>query len=100
MKKRQYNPPHPGEVLRGLDMEPAGLTVSAVAKQLGVDRKTVSRIVNGRAAISAQMAILLAKAFNTTPQLWMNMQSNYDLWHASQAMATRASQVKPFESRV
>jgi addiction module HigA family antidote len=92
----QFNPPHPGEVLWGLDMEPAGLTVNEVAKRLGVDRKTVSRIINGHASISAEMAILLGKAFNTTPDLWLNMQRSYDLWHANQHMKQRVNKVKPF----
>jgi addiction module HigA family antidote len=81
-------------------MEPAGLTVSQVAERLGVDRKTVSRIVNGRAGISAEMAILLSRAFNTTPELWLTMQRNYDLWHASRCMEQRASKVMPFEHRL
>jgi addiction module HigA family antidote len=98
MASRQYNPPHPGEVLWGLDMEPAGLTVTAVAERIGVDRKTISRIVNGRASITAEMAILLAKAFGTTPELWLNMQRTYDLWHASKAMERKAKKIKPFQS--
>ncbi len=96
MAARQYNPPHPGEVLWGLDMEPAGITVTALAQHLGVDRKTVSRLVNGRTSITAEMAILLGKAFNTTPDVWLNMQHSYDLWHASQAMKQRLRSVKPF----
>ena len=96
MTARQYNPPHPGEVLFGLDMQPAGLTIKKVAEQIGVDRKTISRIVNGHASITAEMAILLGKAFKTTPELWLNMQRNYDLWHAEQRMKQRLSKIKPF----
>ncbi|MEQ1889612.1 MAG: HigA family addiction module antitoxin [Alphaproteobacteria bacterium] len=100
MTTRQYNPPHPGEVLWGLDMEPAGLTINAVAGRLGVDRKTISRIINGRARITAEMSILLGKAFNTTPDLWLNMQRNYDLWHAGLRLKKRADKIKPFEHRL
>ncbi len=100
MTARQYNPPHPGEVLWGLDMEPAGLTINAVAERLGVDRKTISRIINGHAGITAEMAILLGKAFNTTPDLWLNMQQNYDLWQAGQRIRKRADKIKPFECRL
>ena len=100
MLKRQYNPPHPGEVLWGLDMEPAGLTVTAVSQRLGVDRKTISRIVNGRSNITPEMAILLGKAFNTTPDSWLTMQHHYDLWHLGQRMKHRVSKVQPFEHRV
>ncbi len=97
MTPRQYNPPHPGEVLYGLDIEPAGLTIKAVAERLGVDRKTISRIINAKASITADMAILLAKAFKTTPELWLNMQTNYDLWNAEKRMKQRVSRVLPFE---
>jgi addiction module HigA family antidote len=99
MLKQQHNPPHPGEVLWGLDMQPAGLSINAVAEKLGVDRKTISRIVNGRASISAEMAVLLGKAFKTSPALWLNMQAAYDLWHASQSLKNRVSKIKPFEIR-
>lgn len=96
----QFNPPHPGEVLWGLDMEPAGLTVTQVAAHMGVDRKTLSRIINGRAGITAEMAIRLARAFNTTPELWLNMQRSYDLWHAKQRMKREAGKIKPFAHRL
>lgn len=96
---KQFNPPHPGEVLWGLDMEPAGLTVTEVATRLGVDRKTLSRIINGRSGITAEMAIRLGKVFNTTPQLWLNMQSNYDLWEAGKRMKREAGRLRPFTSR-
>lgn len=96
MTTKQYNPPHPGEVLFGLDMEPAGITIKALAEQIGVDRKTISRIINGHAGITAEMAILLSKVFKTTPELWLNMQKNYDLWHAEQRMKQRISKIKPF----
>ena len=63
---------------------PLGLAVSELAASLGVSRKTVSKIVNERGSISADMALRLSRAFNTTPQLWLNLQQNYDLWHAIQ----------------
>lgn len=94
--KPQYNPPHPGEVLWGLEMEPAGLSVTQVAAQLGVDRKTLSRVINGRASVSVEMALRLSRAFRTTPQLWLNMQRNYDLWSASKALAETIKAVQPF----
>lgn len=95
--KSMHNPPHPGEVLWGLDMEPAGLGVTEVAERLGVDRKTLSRVIHGKAAISPEMAIRLGKAFNTSPDLWMNMQSAYDIWHAQQKLATVTKKIKPFK---
>jgi addiction module HigA family antidote len=96
MYTSQHNPPHPGEVLFELDMQPAGISINAVAQKIGVDRKTISRIVNGHASISTEMAILLGKAFNTTPELWLNMQYNYDLWHAAKQMKPRMRNIKAF----
>jgi addiction module HigA family antidote len=77
-----YNPPHPGEILRVDYLEPLGLTVTAAARALGVTRKTLSAVVNERAAISPAMAYRLARALDTTPELWINLQSQYDLWQA------------------
>ena len=84
MKKRKRSPNHPGGILCRQYLEPLGLTVSELAKILGVSRKTVSKIINERGSISADMALRLSQAFNTTPQLWLNLQQNYDLWHAVQ----------------
>jgi addiction module HigA family antidote len=79
-----HNPPHPGEVLRELCLEPLGITVTDAAKALGVARKTLSSILNGRSGISPEMAIRLAKAFDTSPESWLNQQVQYDLWEAGQ----------------
>jgi antitoxin HigA-1 len=79
---RMHNPPHPGLVLR----EYLGdLAVTTAAAHLRITRVTLSRVLNGKAGISAAMAIRLAAALGTTPELWMNMQSQYDLWRARQA---------------
>ena len=77
-----HNPPHPGEILRADYLDPLRLTVSAAAKALGVTRKTLSALVNERAGISPAMAYRLSKAFDTTPELWVNLQSQFDLWQA------------------
>ena len=81
---RMHNPPHPGEVLRELCLGPLGVTVTKAATALGVSRKTLSAILNGRAGISPEMAIRLSVAFNTTAESWLNQQVQYDLWHADQ----------------
>ena len=83
---RMYNPPHPGEVLKELCIEPLNLTVTEVALALGVSRKTLSAIVNCRAGISPEMAIRLGKAFGTSPESWLNQQIHYDLWQAEQTI--------------
>lgn len=73
------NPPHPGEILRELYIEPLGLTVTQAAAGLGVTRKTLSLLLNGHAGISPEMAIRLFKAFGRTPEGWLQLQMHYDL---------------------
>ena len=87
-----YKPAHPGEVLKEMYVDPLGLTVTKVAESLGITRKTLSELINGRSGISISMALRLSKAFGTTPELWLNMQQNYDLWKAKKK--TRLSKVK------
>jgi addiction module HigA family antidote len=77
-----HNPPHPGEVIRELCIEPLGLTVTQAAKGLGVSRKTLSALLNGRFGISAEMAIRLSKAFGGSAESWVTQQAQYDLWQA------------------
>lgn len=79
-----HNPPHPGEIIRELCLEPLGISVTEAAESLGVSRKTLSSILNGRAGISPEMAIRLSIAFDTSPESWLNQQSQYDLWKAEQ----------------
>ena len=82
---RMHNPPHPGEILKSLCLEPLGLSVTDAAQALGVSRKTLSSIVNGRAGISPEMAVRLSIAFDTTAESWLNQQTQFDLWHAEQS---------------
>jgi addiction module HigA family antidote len=77
-----HNPPHPGEILRGLCLEPLALSVKDAAIGLGVSRKTLSAILNGRAGISPEMAVRLSIAFKTSAESWLNQQVQYDLWRA------------------
>jgi antitoxin HigA-1 len=79
-----HNPPHPGEVLRTLCLEPLGLSVTKVTKALGVSRNTLSSLLNGRTGISPEMAVRLSIAFETSAESWMRQQAQYDLWHAEQ----------------
>ena len=78
---RMHNPPHPGEVLR--EFLPDGMTIDEVARRLGVSRVQLSRILNGRSAISAEMAIRIGLLTDTTPESWLAGQSKFDLWQAS-----------------
>jgi len=81
---RIHNPPHPGEIIRTLCLEPLGVSVTQAAEALGVSRKTLSVILNGRAGISPEMAVRLSIAFDTSAESWLTQQTQYDLWHAEQ----------------
>lgn len=86
---RMHNPPHPGLLLKEY-LE--GYKVTDIAKRLGVSRVTLSRILNGKAAVTPEMAIRLSRLLtNTTPNLWLNMQNNYDLWQVEQLNHFRIS---------
>ena len=83
MRARKRPPTHPGQIIKGLYLEQFSITISDLAKVLGISRKTLSKIVNERSSITSDMALRLSRAFNTSPELWLNLQRNYDLWHAS-----------------
>ena len=81
---KMHNPPHPGEVLKDGVFADTDVTVTEAAKALGVTRAALSRVLNGKAAVSADMALRLAQWLNTGPEVWLNMQAAYDLWQARQ----------------
>ena len=97
MIKRGMAPMHPGLVLKEMYLEPLGISVTDFADNIGVARRTASLIVNEHSGISAEMALRLSKAFNTTPELWLNMQQKYDLWNAGQKLSLKA--IKHFTTR-
>ena len=79
-----HNPPHPGKVVRELCLAPLGVTITEAAKSLGVSRKVLSELLNGKTGISPAMAIRLSIAFDTTAESWVIQQMHYDLWEAEQ----------------
>ncbi len=81
---RIHNPPNPGEIIKALCLEPLGVTVTQAAGALGVSRKTLSAILNGRAGISPEMAVHLSIACGTSTESWLNQQTQCDLWRAEQ----------------
>jgi addiction module HigA family antidote len=81
---RMHNPPHPGEMIRELCLEPLGLSVTDAAAGLGVTRKALSELVNGHSGVSPEMALRLEKAFGGTAETWLGMQLEYDLWQTMQ----------------
>ena len=81
-----YNPPHPGVIIREFCIEPLGLTVTEAAKAIGVTRKTLSSLLNGRSGISPEMALRLSKVFGRSPEGWLKLQLQYDLWTTQQSV--------------
>jgi len=79
---RMHDPPHPGEIIREFCIEPLNLTVTETAKALGITRKTLSSLLNGRAGISPEMALRLSRVFGRTPEGWLRLQLQFDLWKA------------------
>jgi antitoxin HigA-1 len=82
MRKRK--PTHPGEVLLEDVIKPLGITITEAARNLGISRKTLSEIVNGRCALSPEIAVRIGKATSTSPESWLAMQNKLDLWKAMQ----------------
>jgi addiction module HigA family antidote len=87
-----HDPPHPGEILE--DTVLRDMSVTELAKRLSVSRVALSRVVNGRAAVSAELAIRLAAALGGSAETWMRMQVTYDLWHAQKK---KRPKIRPIE---
>jgi addiction module HigA family antidote len=86
------NPPHPGEVLKDTVLRThGGITATQFAKRLGVSRVALSRVLNGKAGVSAELAIRLAAALRGSAESWLRMQLGYDLWHAQRKRRPRSS---------
>jgi len=100
MLQQKMPPVHPGEILKEMYLDPLTISITALVDNLGVARKTVSQLVNGHMGVSAEMALRLGKAFNTTPELWLNLQRNYDLWQAgSKIKVTHIRSLRTKEQR-
>ena len=94
-----HNPPHPGEFIFDIYLEPSGLSCRYLAKQLGVVSSTLNRILKGQSAISPEMALRLSKALGRTPESWLAMQGHYDLWNAKQSTNLNNVQVVDFANK-
>jgi addiction module HigA family antidote len=92
-----HNPPHPGEIIREFCIEPLSLSVTEAANALGVTRKTLSALLNGRSGISPEMALRLSKVFGRTPEGWLRLQLQFDLWKTEQSVDI--SRLKRVEAR-
>ena len=94
---RMHNPPHPGEVLRDGVFTDSQVSVTDFASRIGVTRVVLSRVLNGKARISADMALRLAAALGGSAQSWLHMQANYELWIAERLLKRIVSKIKPLE---
>ena len=91
-----YNPPHPGEIIKEDVLEAEGISVTEAARQLGISRVTLSRLLNGKSGVSVDMALRLAQWLGTSPEVWLRMQDACDLWKAQKNKRPR---IKPLKSR-
>ena len=91
-----FNPPHPGEFIHDVYLEPFGLSCRFVAQNLGVAPSSLNRILKGQSGISPEMALRLSKALGRTPESWLTMQDNYDLWQAKQHIDLKSVQTVEF----
>ena len=98
MKKMKRQPTHPGIIIQEDYLAPLSITITEMASTLGVSRKTLSKIINERGAITPDMSLRLARALDTTPDLWMNLQKNYDLWQAEH-ISKDWQRVKPLSTQ-
>jgi len=90
-----YNPPHPGEFIVSVYMEPYGISCRFLASQLGVAPSTLNRVIKGKSAISPEMALRLSKVIGRSPESWLTMQDNYELWQARKRV--NLSKIKPLK---
>jgi addiction module HigA family antidote len=99
MKRIKRQPTHPGNILKKDYLEPLAITATDMASKLGVSRKTLSKILNEKGAVTPDMALRLSRAFGTTPELWLNLQKNFDLWQAERA-SDGWRRVKPLPEQI
>ena len=85
MRKMERKPTHPGKIIKEDYLKPLSITIGGLAAIIGISRKTLSKILNERGAVTPDMALRLSRAFETSPDLWLNLQKNYDLWQAEHA---------------
>ena len=95
MRKMIRRPTHPGNIIKEDYLLPLSITIKDMAETLGISRKTLSKIINERGSITPDMALRLSRAFDTSPDFWLNLQKNYDLWQA-ETLSKEWQKVKPF----
>ncbi len=99
MRTMERQPSHPGRIIKEDYLEPLSLTISELASNLNVSRKTLSKIINERGSVTPDMALRLSRAFDTTPDLWLMLQKNFDLYMAENT-SNDWQMVKPFSPQL
>ena len=97
-RERKIRPTHPGEMLREDFLPDYGLTVSSLAKALGVSRQTVNELLREHRAVSPEMALRLARLFGNSPEFWLNAQRAVDLWDAAKSIGKSVVQINPLNA--
>ncbi|MDO9123532.1 MAG: HigA family addiction module antitoxin [Deltaproteobacteria bacterium] len=97
-RDRKVRPTHPGEMLREDFMPDYGLSVSSIAKALGVSRQTVNELLRERRAVSPEMALRLSRLFGNTPEFWLNAQRAIDLWEATKTVSRKLEKISPLKA--
>jgi len=97
-RERKIRPTHPGEMLREDFLPDYGLTVSSLAKALGVSRQTVNELLREHRALSPEMALRLARLFGNSPEFWLNAQRAVDLWDAAKSIGKSVVQINPLNA--
>ncbi|MGA9996968.1 MAG: HigA family addiction module antitoxin [Pyrinomonadaceae bacterium] len=99
LNNRKRHPMHPGELLRAEILPEIGLTQSELARRLSISRRALGEIVNERRAVTPDIAHRLARVFNTSPELWLNMQQAVDVWEAYEANRSAYNKIKPLNGK-
>lgn len=94
-RKMKRRPIHPGEILREEFLPDYDLTVSGLARSLGVSRQTMNELLRERRAVSPEMALRLSRLFGNSPEFWLNLQRNVDLWDAESSIKDAVRRIKP-----
>lgn len=81
---KMYNPPHPGEIIKGLWLDPIGASITEAAHAMGVSRKTLSKLIHGKGRITPEMAVRLSITLGSSAESWLGHQATYDLWQLEQ----------------
>ncbi|MEZ4714152.1 MAG: HigA family addiction module antitoxin [Caldilineaceae bacterium] len=81
---KMYNPPHPGEIIKGLWLDPLDISITDAAEAMKISRKSLSKIINGKGRVTPEMAVRLSIALGSSPESWLGHQAAYDLWQIEQ----------------